>query len=311
MKKNITTFILLLYLCPNVLFAQEQRGSSISKDEDAFRFFVIGDWGRNGEFNQQEVANQMGVTGNVFEPEFVISTGDNFYCCGVASVNDPQWMASYENIYKAHSLNIPWYVVLGNHDYKGNPQAEIDYTKVSQRWKMPARYYTFVQEGIRFVFLDTSPFVKKYQKEAQNYADLGLQDTNRQLQWLDSVLVNSKEEWKIVSGHHPIYSTGNKHGNTKELIELVKPILEKNNVQVYFAGHEHDLQYQKPTNSSVHYLVSGSGSEVRPNTPDPQMTRFAQAISGFMAASIHGDIMKVHIIDYQGNTLYQTEISKK
>jgi hypothetical protein len=35
-------------------------------------------------------------------------------------------------------------VVLGNHDYRSNPQAQVEYTKVSNRWKIPERYYSFV-----------------------------------------------------------------------------------------------------------------------------------------------------------------------
>jgi tartrate-resistant acid phosphatase type 5 len=300
-------FSLIGLCCWAGLKAQTQP--VIAKDDKAFRFFIIGDWGRNGEHNQQTVADQMGKLGDTFDPEFVLNTGDNFYCCGVASTEDPQWMASFENIYKAHSLNIPWYSVLGNHDYHGNPQAEIDYSRKSQRWKMPDRYYTFVENGVRFVFVDTSPFLKNYQKHASAYADIAKQDTRRQLAWLDSVLANSKETWKIVIGHHPVYSTG-KHGNTQELIDELKPRLEKYGVQVYFCGHDHDLQYQKPAGSPVNYLVSGAGSEHRPNKPDPAMTRFAQSTSGFMAASLRDDSLHISVIDYEGKLIYSTDIPK-
>lgn len=67
--------------------------------------------------------------------EFIISVGDNFYTNGVASVDDPMWKTSFEDIYKGANLFIDWYPVLGNHDYRGNPQAQIDYSKRSRRWK--------------------------------------------------------------------------------------------------------------------------------------------------------------------------------
>ena len=39
----------------------------------------IGDWGREGAFNQSEVAAVMGELAYTRAPQFVISTGDNFY----------------------------------------------------------------------------------------------------------------------------------------------------------------------------------------------------------------------------------------
>jgi len=91
----------------------------------------------------------MGVAANQVNARFVISTGDNFYCCGVASVDDYQWISSFENVFRSHSLQIPWYVALGNHDYQGNVQAEMIMEKKSQRWKMPKRYYTRVINDAR------------------------------------------------------------------------------------------------------------------------------------------------------------------
>src|ERR1700733_3511395 len=92
----------------------------------AINFIAMGDFGRNGEYMQKEVATQMGITAKDFGADFFVITGDNFYPSGVASTQDYSWTASFETIYTAHSLQNPWYVVLGNHDYKGNVQAEID-----------------------------------------------------------------------------------------------------------------------------------------------------------------------------------------
>ena len=50
-----------------------------------------------------------------------------------------------------------------------------------------------------------------------------------------------RAEYLIVAGHHPIFSSGS-HGNTKCLIQRLKPLLEKNSVTAYFSGHDHNLQ---------------------------------------------------------------------
>jgi hypothetical protein len=107
---------------------------------DALSFIALDDWGRNGEYNQHSVAGQMAVAARALDVQFILALGDNFYPSGVRSTADPQWRASFEDVYSAHALNVDWYVVLGNHDYKGNPQAEVDYSRVSRRWRMPARY---------------------------------------------------------------------------------------------------------------------------------------------------------------------------
>lgn len=85
-----------------------------------FSFLVVGDWGRAGHHHQRTVANAMALLAHQTNPRFIISTGDNFYEDGVASSKDKQWNISFEKVYAYSWLeNIPWYVVLGNHDHLG------------------------------------------------------------------------------------------------------------------------------------------------------------------------------------------------
>ena len=97
---------------------------------------------------------------------------------------------------------LPWYPILGNHEYRGNTQAVLDYSNVSARWEMPARYYTKVMEEdgatIRLVMIDTPPLLDKYREDTEKYPDAGKQDMDKQLAWLDSVLTSAKEDWVMV-----------------------------------------------------------------------------------------------------------------
>ena len=276
----------------------------LNKEEKALHFFVLGDWGRNGAHHQKDVADQMENWGKDFKPAFIISTGDNFYSNGVSSVKDKQWKTSFENIYTGKHLQCFWYPVLGNHDYRGTPQAEIDYTKTQSRWTMPARYYTITQKiddktSARFIFLDSNPLVIK---NHGYYSDMVLQDTVQQLKWLDSVLVHAKEEWKIVVAHHPVYSSNPRHGNSERLIALLKPKLEKHGVQLYLSGHDHDLQHQKPA-GTVDYVISGAGSQTR-RTTEHLTTKFTRDVSGFAAVRIKSDSLSLYFIDYTGTPIY-------
>jgi acid phosphatase len=275
-------------------------------------FIAMGDWGRQGEYHQRDVAVQMGVVAKQLDIDFVLALGDNFYPNGVQSVADPQWRSSFEDIYTAHSLNVDWYVVLGNHDYRGNPEAQLQYSAISRRWRLPARYYSFtrtVTEGVtaEFFVIDTSPFIKDYRLEPDRYAVAGI-DTVAQRQWLDSTLAASTAQWKFIVGHHNIYS-GGKRPVLEDMAEFVNPRLAAYGVTAYLSGHEHQLEDIVPAGSSTHYLISGAGSETRPTTGIAG-TRFVASRSGFMALSIGAETVTVQAIDYTGKLLYRTAIPR-
>jgi tartrate-resistant acid phosphatase type 5 len=276
-------------------------------EKGALNFFIISDWGWNGFKAQQEVADQMARSAEKIEPSFVISCGDNFQVQGVASVQDPLWNSNFETIYKSVYLQCDWYPVLGNHDYKGNTQAQIDYSKISRRWRLESRYYTFVRRindsvSARFIFLDTSPFVTDYYHKP-GFPDIPKQDTAAQLAWLREVLDGSKEQWKLVFGHHPVFSAGKTHGNTVELIDRLKPLFEKYHVQVYFSGHDHDLQHLKEKGGSVDYIVTGTGGEPRP-TGRIEQTIYSASMPAFSTVSLFGDSIRVRFVDSKGKVAY-------
>jgi len=103
----------------------------------ATEFLSIGDWGDKGAHN---IAGYMGK----YKPEWILAIGDNFYSKGVSGVDDPQFKDKFENTFTAPSLNVPWYVVSGNHDYYGGDKGiagEIAYTQKSKRWTFPKFYY--------------------------------------------------------------------------------------------------------------------------------------------------------------------------
>ena len=288
--------------------------SALDRYDHSLSFFVISDYGRNGFDNQLEVADQMAIQADSVEPEFIVTCGDNFQVNGVASVQDPLWMSSFENIYRKPSLHVDWYPVFGNHDYKGNTQAEIDYSQISRRWRFESHYYTFVRKindsvSARFIFLDTPPLVNKYYKK-QDYPDIAAQDTAKQLEWLKEVLENSKEQWKLVFGHHPVFSASLKHGNTQEMIDRVKPLLDRYNAQFYFCGHDHDLQHLKEGGGKTDYIVTGTGSEIRPSNEN-DLSLFSKSVPAFACITFHADSVRVGFVDVIGNCVYSYSRSYK
>jgi tartrate-resistant acid phosphatase type 5 len=262
-------------------------------------FLVIGDWGR-GSADQRTVAVQMAKTAKAVGARFVISTGDNFYPSGVRSVDDTQWVTSFEDVYDAPALMIPWYVTLGNHDHGRNIRAQVDYTKLSSRWRLPANSYKHTQlltegESADFFHLDTTSIIERYSSEEP------------QLVWLERKLAASTAIWKIVIGHHPVYA-GGEHGETNELIVLLKPLLERYGVQVYLNGHDHDMEHVVV--DGIHYLTSGAAAKPK-RAKAVEGTRFVMGDRlGFMMARLMPGVMRIEFIDAQGTSLYHARLPR-
>jgi 3',5'-cyclic AMP phosphodiesterase CpdA len=289
--------------------------------KQALRFIAFGDWGRNGEYRQKEVAAMLGKVAKDFKPSFIVSTGDNIYPSGVRSVQDHNWIASFEDIYTAHSLQTDWYVVLGNHDYKGNVQAEVDYTNIDRRWNMPARYYykkiainDDSTQVVLLVFLDTTPLIGQYYSSADHSENVRSQDTAAQRKWLETVLGDRSPsiKWRFVFGHHPLYTGGGRINSpdTKQLNDLLRPIFDKYHVDGYICGHEHSLQYMKPA-GDTHYFITGAGSETTPAVLYPEFGKYAQSENGFMNFSVSKDAFSVQVISYKGDILYTSTIKAR
>ena len=280
-------------------------------DTTAFNFLVVGDWGRNGFFNQAEVARGMGVVGARVQSRFTVSTGDNFYTSGVTSVDDVKWERSFEAIYTAPALQSRWYSTLGNHDWQGNVPAQIAYTRLSDRWYLPAQYYAETMTlpdstEVLFVFLDTNPlaYPEDYRRR---FSDTGDWDLDGQLAWLDETLAESDAAWKLVFGHHPIYVGSTSYSDNLRLVELLVPRFERFGVQAYFAGHDHNLQHHRPGDSNVDYFVSGAGSLTREVVETPN-TLFALRTPGFMAVSMTATGMTVRAYDEDAGLVYEAGV---
>lgn len=278
--------------------------------EDNFNFIVANDLGRNGYYDQKIIAEQMGETTGEIGIEFVAAAGDIHHFEGVASVNDPLWNTNYEYIYSHPELMLDWYPVLGNHEYRGNTQAVLDYSGVSRRWCMPARYYDKSFEvgdssSLKVVFIDTAPLIDKYHKESEeSYRDVAAQDMEAQLHWIDSVLNASHETWKIVIGHHPVYAQTPKDEIEREnLQQRLDPLLRKYGVDMYIAGHIHNFQHIRVPGSDVDYVVNSSASLSR-KVSEIEGTQYCSPEPGFSVVSVSDKDLNLYMLDKTGHVLH-------
>lgn len=321
-RLRIFSIILMLIASKTFLLAQvaAPSDSSLKKYPNTLNFIVMGDWGRVGEDHQIPVANQMAKVAEAIDRDFIISTGDNFYPRGVASEFDPLWKSSFEDVYKAFALQWDWYSVLGNHDYGGNPDAQVAYSKISRRWRMPARYFskTFAINGdttnqVLIAFIDTNPLIPDFYKNKDYGPNVVSQDSTAQKKWLEKTLANKSPniKWKLVVGHHPLFTATLKRRegyDTRAVRNSLKGILDRYQVDAYLCGHDHDLQHLVPA-GKTHYFVSGSASEATPIDRLP-FSKLALSDYGFMTFSVSPTKLNVQVINEKGKVVYRTELSK-
>ncbi|WP_300792338.1 metallophosphoesterase [uncultured Bacteroides sp.] len=311
LRKNIITLFMALAVVA-VSFAQTPE--SWKALEKPLNFYLANDLGRNGYYDQKPIAELMGNMAETVDIECVVAAGDVHHFEGVRSVNDPLWMTNYELIYSHPELMIPWYAILGNHEYRGNTQAVIDYSKISARWNMPDRYYTFVMENdgitVRFVMVDTAPLIDKY-REDDEYSDACKQDMDKQLSWIDSLLTTSKEDWVLVVGHHPIFAeTGKDDSERLDLQKRLDSILRKHtNVDMYLCGHIHNFQHIRKVDSNIDYVVNTSGSLSRKVKPIDG-TRFCSGDTGFSLICADKKELNLHMINKEGKVIYTVTRNK-
>jgi predicted phosphodiesterase len=245
--------------------------------EGSVRFAVIGDSGTGGSA-QQKIADQIAAFHKAFPFEFVLMLGDNLY----GSERPDDYEDKFERPYKPLlDAGVKFYAALGNHD---DP---------NQRF-----YKLFNMNGERFYSFKAPKATVRFFALDSNYLD------KTQFDWLAKELAASDSDWKIAFFHHPIYSSGEKHGGHAELREHVEPLFLKHGVDVVFTGHEHFYERLKPQ-KGIHYIISGSAAKLRRgNIGTTGMTAkgYDQGYT-FMLIEIAGDEMFFQAIDENGKTV--------
>ena len=312
--KRISTLVIILAAAVMTVFGQTP--ADWAKLEKSVNFYVANDLGRNGYYDQKPIAELMGRMAETVGIECVAAPGDVHHFEGVRSTQDPLWMTNYELIYSHPELMLDWFPTCGNHEYRGNTQAVLDYSGVSARWNMPAKYYTKVLEDdgvtVRLVFIDTTPLIDKYRKDTEKYPDAGKEDMDKQLAWLDQTLAQANEDWVIVLGHHPVYAYTDKSDKERaDMQKRLNPILLKHkNVAMYICGHIHNFQHIRKPGTDIDYVVNTSGSLSRENVQPVDGTQFCSGVSGFSLVCVDKQTLSLHLIDKDGKVVYTVNHTK-
>ena len=312
MKRFILLLLATIFVASGVSAHNPKAWRKLKQD---INILWASDLDRNGWYDQQVIANLMGEMAGKIKPKCIISTGDTHHGNGVKSATDDEWKKQLTDMYNHRNIaKLDWWAVAGNHEYRGNSQALIDYSQVNPHWRMPAKYYTMVFKkggaSIRFVMLDTTPMIEKY-FEIKTYTELKDQDRKAQLQWLDDVLSNATEDWIIVAGHHPIHAdTDKSKSELSDMRKLVNTILRKHdNVAMYLCGHIHNFQHLQDKGCDIDYIVNSSAARAR-NVDKTKRTVYCSPEPGFSVITASKKRLSVHMIDKNGNILHTASKTK-
>jgi hypothetical protein len=297
------------------------------------RFLSVGDWGSAalGGFHQRNAmataAAMKAAQGNA---AFVLSTGDNFYYCGIQNTSDPQISQDYTALFGG--LGLPWYHSLGNHDYGFSPEAQLALNETIPGWIMDARYYhrRVVLGGggdrdsvaVNIIVLDTNPCVSDYRgTDRQRWDPCGTeypdcspvaepcrfheniisQDCDAQLMWAKSVLANisktSEREWVFVVGHHKAEEI--------DVADFQTEFLDDPRVHLYLNGHTHNLEHYE-IKKQAKYMTTGAGGMVLIGEYNESFERFRPTITNNGAQSLWSKVVTgftSHTFMYNGSTL--------
>jgi tartrate-resistant acid phosphatase type 5 len=277
------------------------------------RFAAIGDGGK-GNSDAKKIGDAVAAKCLKSGCDFVQLLGDNIYDDGAESVSDGQWATKFVAPYAA--VDLPFWVVLGNHDYGGNgagyeenkADVEVSYSKTNPKWNLPARYYHHVEGPAELFALDTN--AQMYGKDDNQRSDFP--------KWIAA----SKSPWKIALGHHPYRSNGT-HGNAGNYDNIpdfipiasgkgVKEFAEDvicGEVDLYLTGHDHSRQWLKETCQGTELVVSGAGSGTT-DLPGKNIAYFQAKTVGFAYLDITETTLTITMVDGDGNEEYTRSITK-
>jgi hypothetical protein len=216
----------------NFVFAAQPAQSRV-------RFPLVGDCG-TGDRDQIGIAKQMFEAHRQSAFDFAVAVGDNIYPNGSARYFTKHFEQPFAPLLKER---VSFHAVLGNHDVQEGRQDQCQYPL----FNMGGRNYYTVKQG-------------------DGLLDLFMLDSTdcdaAQIGWVEQQLKGSTARWKLAVLHHPLYSSGKKHGSDLNLRRKLEPLFVRYGVNAVFSGHDHIYERTVPQ-QGIHYFVTGAGGDTR------------------------------------------------
>lgn len=253
----------------NGLVAAKSPPLTLPLADGSVKFLAIGDTG-TGSRQQIELAKVMLEYRKVFPYEFVIMTGDNMY----GGEKPADFKRKFEDVYRPLlDQGVKFYASLGNHDESNQRLYEL--------FNMNGDEYYRLKKGDVALYALNS-----------NYMD------KRQIDWMKNEFGKDNSRWKIAFFHHPPYSSGGKHGSSRDVRKIVEPLFIEHGIDAVFNGHEHFYERIKPQ-QGIFYFITGAGGRLRRGDVKRGSPLTAKAFDkdlSFMLVEISKDLLHFQVI---------------
>jgi hypothetical protein len=252
---------------------------------DSFKFGVLGNSG-TGEPTQYELADRMAALRERFKYDDVILLGGNIH----GDDRPRDFVKKFEAPYKRLlDGGVTFHAALGKEDSREQRY----YKNFNMKGNL---YYSFEpRPDLQFLALDSSDVTKE------------------QIEWLQAKLKDSRSAWKIVYLHHPLYSSGRRHGSNLKLRSQLEPLFIQYHVSVVLSAHDNVYERTRPQNGITHFVV-GSGGKVRQGDIDRNARLTASGFDtdlAFLAAEIVGDQMHFNALSRTGLTVDSGVVARR
>ncbi|MDC0509865.1 metallophosphoesterase [Gammaproteobacteria bacterium] len=218
---------------------------------------------------------------------------------GVQSINDPELQDSFLTPFKPFlETEIPFYLTVGNHDYKGDPTVYLEVAKDYPSIHHPSNFYTKQFGKLCFFALDTTIFDKLYY----------FYKRGSQIRWLAEEVERMKDqcEFSIAVAHHPLFSSGDRDRANPQLAIFLENYVF-GTFDIYITGHNHVLADEGDHKKTLQ-LISATGALPGGSPLETDKGKFNIETPGYLRMTIDGNTARYEFISAEDDEILWSNI---
>ena len=218
---------------------------------------------------------------------------------GVQSIDDPELQESFLTPFKPFlETEIPFFLTIGNHDYKGDPAVYLEVAKDYPSIYHPRNFYTKQFGKLCFFALDTTIFDKLYY-----FYKRGVQ-----IRWLEEEVERQKDqcEFSIAVAHHPLFSSGDRDRANPQLAIFLENYVF-GTFDIYITGHNHVLADEGDHKKTLQ-LISATGALPGGSPLETDKGKFNIETPGYLKMTIDDNTARYEFVSAEDNEILWSNI---